>query len=104
MSAEPKSRTNSWLESSAMSECHLVGRLAFTRPEIAGIRAILQQLRSADRTRQKSLRSRLRREFDFYITDFATDRTGFTASDLDEMIAREVISVRESAPRPPAPG
>ncbi len=70
-----------------------MGRTAFTRNELSEIKRLLGEIRRTDRSRQKSLRGRLRRDFDFYITDFATDNQGFVASDVDVLVRRGVITV-----------
>jgi hypothetical protein len=65
------------------------GRMTFSSSEIDELRSLLRELRRADRDRQKSIRARMRR-MGFYITDFSHDADGFTASDLNEMIARGI--------------
>lgn len=68
------------------------GRSAFSSSEIAVIRELLREVRRADRSQQKAIRAKMRR-LGFFITDYATDQQGFTASDLDELIARGTITV-----------
>jgi hypothetical protein len=46
----------------------------------------------ANRSRQKTLRARMR-AIGFYITDFVTDQRGFVVSDFDDLIRRGVIVV-----------
>lgn len=70
------------------------GRLTFTKTEIDELRSLLRDLRRADRSRQKTIRARMRR-MGFYITDFSHDADGFTVSDLDEMVARGTITVTD---------
>jgi len=70
-----------------------MGRTAFTPTELAAIKSLLREIRAAERSRQKSLRARLRREFGFYISDFASDQQGFVASDVDALVRRGVITV-----------
>jgi hypothetical protein len=79
-----------------------MGRTAFTPAELDAIKALLREIRSAERSRQKSLRARLRRQFDFYITDFASDQQGFVASDVDALVRRGVIALVRVG-KPPAP-
>ena len=81
-----------------------MGRTSFSRPELEAIKRLVQEIRRADRARQKSLRARLRREFDFYISDFSTDQRGFVASDIDVLLRRGTIMVTEGdAPTRPGP-
>lgn len=65
-------------------------RNQFTEAEIDTIRAALRDLRRADPSKQKAIRSRLRR-IGFYITDYSHDADGFTVSDFDEMLSRGTI-------------
>lgn len=62
------------------------GRYRFNSDEIAWIREQLVQLRVAEREPQKRIRARLRRA-EFRISDWATDKEGFTASDFDALVA-----------------
>lgn len=71
-----------------------MGRSSFSRQEIDTLREQLRELRRAERGRQKTIRASMRR-MGFYITDYATDSQGFTASDLDDLIRRGVIQVTE---------
>lgn len=75
------------------------GRSSFSLLELETIRGLLRDLRRADRSRQKSIRARLR-TLGFYITDYTTDQRGFTASDLEELIARGTITVTDKASGP----
>jgi hypothetical protein len=68
------------------------GRSRFTRAEIEQLRRLIGEKQTADRSRQKAIRARLRR-LGCYITDFAGDYAGFVVSDLDDLIARHVIDV-----------
>src|SRR5206468_1766273 len=70
-----------------------MGRTAFTHAELESIKELLREVRRADRSRQKTLRNKLRSQYDFYIRDFATDQQGFTASDVDDLVRRGVITV-----------
>jgi hypothetical protein len=69
----------------------MAGRSRFSAAEIAELRELIRSKQTADRSRQKTLRARMRR-LGFYITDFA-DYSGFTVSDLDELIKRGTIVV-----------
>ena len=77
------------------------GRSEFTPDEITELRRLISEKQTADRDRQKALRGRMRR-IGFYISDFATDYSGFVVSDLDELMSRGTISVKggdiEAAP------
>jgi hypothetical protein len=64
----------------------LVGRSSFTRAEVDELRRLVREKQTADASRQKALRARMRR-MDFYISDFAADPGGFVVSDLDELSA-----------------
>jgi hypothetical protein len=70
-----------------------MGRTNFTRAEIDQLRALVGEKQTADRSRQKTLRARMRR-LGFYITDFA-DYSGFAVSDLDHLIQRGTITVTD---------
>jgi len=70
-----------------------MGRTAFTHAELESIKELLREVRYADRSRQKTLRNKLRSQYDFYISDFATDQQGFTASDVDDLVRRGVITI-----------
>ncbi len=75
-----------------------MGRTTFTAAEIEQLRALVREKQTADRSRQKALRARMRR-LGFYITDFA-DYSGFTVSDLDALIQRGTITIAEDAAQP----
>lgn len=64
-----------------------VGRRSFTHAEIEKLRRLIREKQTADRSRQKTLRARMRR-MDFYISDFAPDSEGFVVSDLDDQPRR----------------
>jgi hypothetical protein len=70
-----------------------VGRLDFTQAEIDELRQLLGELRRAEPTRQKTIRSKMRR-IGFYITDVSHDGEGFTLSEFDALIRRGTITVR----------
>ncbi len=65
--------------------CDVRGRDRFNADELAWIREQLDQLRVAERDEQKRIRGRLRRA-QFRISDWATDRQGFTASEFDALV------------------
>jgi len=70
-----------------------MGKTSFSRAELAAIKSLLKEIRRADPPRQKVLRARLRRMFDFYISDFAADQQGFVATDVDALVRYGVITV-----------
>lgn len=67
-------------------------RTSFSRDELATIKDLLHEIRSSDRDLQKVLRNKLR-SMGFYITDFENDQQGFTASDVDRLVANGAITV-----------
>jgi hypothetical protein len=69
-----------------------MGRLSFTPSEIDELRRLLREKQTADRSRQRTLRARMRR-LGFYISDFSSDPAGFVVSDLDDLVSRGVITV-----------
>ncbi len=70
------------------------GRAEFSMQELEQLAVLLREKQTADRTRQKILRAKLR-QLEFYITDFASDYAGFTAADLDLLVARGIITVSD---------
>jgi hypothetical protein len=62
-----------------------MGRLRFTQSEIDELRVLLGELRRAEPTRQKTIRTKMRR-IGFYITDVSHDGDGF--SDFDALTRR----------------
>jgi hypothetical protein len=83
-----------------------MGRNSFTNDEINELRRLIREKQTADRSRQKTLRARMR-AIGFYISDFAADSAGFVVSDLDDLISRGVITVKHGGSRratsPPTP-
>src|SRR3954453_8041200 len=76
------------------------GRSEFTRAEIEELRRLIREKQTADRSRQKALRAKMR-GLGFYISDFAFDYGGFVVSDLDELIGRGAITTTDAdAPKP----
>lgn len=70
------------------------GKKKFTAIEVEQIRRLLREKARADSTRQKSIRSQIRK-LGFHIEDFALDWAGFKASDLNELIRNGTIVVEE---------
>ena len=66
------------------------GKTRFTRDEISALKAMLHELRRADRDQQKAIRGKMRR-LGFYISDFGGP--GFTSGDLDDLIKMGRIKV-----------
>jgi hypothetical protein len=81
-----------------------MGRRSFTPAEIDELRRLIREKQTADPSRQKALRARMRR-MGFHISDFASDVGGFVASDLDDLIRRGVIVVggADAVPETPPP-
>lgn len=79
-----------------------MGRRSFTRAEIEELRRLIREKQTADRSRQKTLRARMRR-MDFYISDFASEHGGFVVSDFDELISRGVITITDDDRPQPSP-
>jgi hypothetical protein len=69
-----------------------VGRRTFTREEVDELRQLIREKQTADASRQKVLRARMRR-IGFYISDFSSDAQGFVVSDLDELVRRGAVTV-----------
>jgi GIY-YIG catalytic domain len=69
-------------------------RSSFTRAEIDQLGKLVEELRRADSGRQKTIRAKMRR-IGFYITDYLPDQSGFTRSDLDDLIERQIITIAD---------
>ena len=68
------------------------GSDCFTETNAARIRALLGELRLAERDRQKRLRDDIR-GIGFYISDWERDATGFTVADFDELVERGLVRI-----------
>lgn len=80
------------------------GKTMFTRQEAAELRRLITEKQTADRSRQKTLRARMR-AIGFYITDFVTDQRGFVVSDFDDLVSRgEIVISGEKTVSPSRPG
>ena len=66
------------------------GRDCFTSQEARDIRNLLEQVRAAERSRQKRLRDQIR-AIGFYISDWPPVSGGFTASDFDERVRQGAV-------------
>ena len=69
------------------------GRTVFSASDAARVRALLGQVRAADRDGQKALRARLRKEYRFYISYFTRSNAGFTEADFVSLVARGTVKV-----------
>lgn len=69
------------------------GKDTFTQAEATAIHTALGTLRRVERPAQKSIRESLRRQSGFYISDWPRSATGFTRSDLDELVRQGRIHV-----------
>ena len=80
------------------------GRSTFSRQEAAEIKQLLREKASADRSRQKSLRGKLRSKHGFYISDFSSDAAGFTALDFDHLVQAGTITIQGGSLEEDMPG
>lgn len=69
------------------------GRETFTVDEIHRIETALRQASRAEPRRRDALHRLLRRDYRFYVSDFARRRR-LTSEDIEELIAQGVIRVR----------
>ena len=69
------------------------GRKQFSLKESAEIQEILAKKSTAERGAQKQLRGKLRKTYQFYITDFSTSYDGFTDEDFRRLIDQGQITV-----------
>ncbi|WP_196488055.1 hypothetical protein [Burkholderia pseudomultivorans] len=65
----------------------------FSPAEVDHVRDLLRMVRAADRTIQKALRERLRKETGFYISDFTKSNRGFEVDDSDELTKHGTIEI-----------
>lgn len=79
-----------------------LGRSSFTAAEIDELRRLVREKQTADSSRQKTLRARMR-TIGFYVSDFTADPGGFVVSDLDALISRGTIAVSDDASPSPSP-
>jgi hypothetical protein len=80
------------------------GRSSFSRQEAEEIKRLLREKATADRSRQKSIRARLRSKYGFNISDFSSDADGFTALDFDLLVQRATIEIQGDPPALDLPG
>jgi hypothetical protein len=69
------------------------GKNVFSLAEADHVRDLLRKVRAADRTAQKTLRDRLRKETGFYISDFTKSNRGFAVDDFDKLEKCGMIKV-----------
>jgi hypothetical protein len=74
----------------------------FTRQEAAELRRLIAEKQTADRSRQKTLRARMR-AIGFYITDFVTNQRGLVVSDFDELVSGGEIVINGGEKTVPPP-
>ena len=72
------------------------GNSKFSETEAVEIRRILAELRLAERNEQKQLRHKLRKDYKFFISDFAQSNKGFTVGDFDRLIESREIEIGSS--------
>ncbi|MDE0303298.1 MAG: hypothetical protein OXI87_00215 [Albidovulum sp.] len=80
-----------------MNEVKTRGKSEFSAAEANAIRAVLRELRSANRSDQKKLRDILRNQYGFYISDFATSGKGFSEADFNALLEEGAINVQENS-------
>ena len=69
----------------------------FSAAEANDIRAVLRELRSANRSDQKKLREILRHQYRLFITDFAASGKGFSEADFNVLLEKGVMNVQENS-------
>ena len=69
------------------------GKNEFSKGTAHKIRTELSRLRDADKPTQKSIRSKLRKDADFYIQDFSSSKKGFSVSDFDGLVRIKKITI-----------
>jgi hypothetical protein len=74
-----------------------VGRTTFTQAEVTQLRALIKEKQTAERARQKTLRAEMRR-IGFFISDFTDGPQAFVLSDLDELLSRGLVTIRDTEP------
>jgi hypothetical protein len=75
------------------------GRDVFSQHEAREIRALLQCKTSANRSDQKRIRGKLRRDYHFYITDFGVT-SGFEPSDFDYLVSSGRVKIVDAGQAP----
>lgn len=62
------------------------GKKSFTKSDADAIRELLREKSRADRTKQKTIRGKIRSKYGFYISDFTFSSDAFTHSEFDRLI------------------
>jgi hypothetical protein len=69
-------------------------RSVFTSEEILALRKLIREKQTAPRDRQKAIRREMRKDYGFWISKVQREGRAFVESDLDDLIARGTITVR----------
>ncbi|MBB6580935.1 hypothetical protein [Ralstonia solanacearum] len=69
------------------------GKNTFSQAEAERIRDLLRQVRAVTTDDQKKLRDRLRIDVGVYISDFTNSKAGFTATDFDDLVSRQMVRI-----------
>jgi hypothetical protein len=70
-------------------------RTVFTSDEVLALKALVREKQTAAPDRQKAVRNTMRKEYGFYISKVFRGGRAFVESDLDDLIARGTITVRD---------
>ena len=73
------------------------GRKIFTHDEAETIRQLLRRKIQSERNEQKKIRSKLRNDLRFHITDFDGTYSGFGSDDFDRLIELGTIQINSSS-------
>jgi hypothetical protein len=65
----------------------------FAHDEAAAIKALIDELHGADEDGARSVRSRLRAEYGFYVREYVLDPSRMTHGDFDDMVHRGRIRI-----------
>lgn len=76
----------------------MTGRRSFSTDEAEELRRLIREKQTADGSRQKSLRARIRR-IGFRISEYEV-YGGFTVSDFDDLVHRGVVTISDDEPHP----
>ncbi len=69
------------------------GSSEFTLSESQAIKELLIELRSVDGDAQEKIREILRKDYDFYISDYTDSKSGFTELDFDNLVDKGIIAI-----------
>ena len=87
----PKTATSHKLARS--NKYKMDGKTEFSQPEADAIRDLLKEKFNASRSRQKTIRGKIRNQYKFYISDFTSSSSGFNHYDFDNLINRNRIRI-----------